>query len=69
MAPTLGGVFELFMRSFAGVILGATFGFAGAVWANPLAWLGALIPLGIQYAREVRGMNEKIVRIGEAEAA
>lgn len=69
LAPTLGGVFELFMRSFAGVILGAAFGFAGAVWANPLAWLGALIPLGIQYAREVRGMNEKIVRIGEAEAA
>lgn len=69
LAPTLGGVFELFMRSFAGVILGAAFGFAGAVWANPLAWLGALIPLGIQYAREVRGMNKKIVRIGEAEAA
>ena len=25
--------------------------------ANPLAWLGALIPLTIQYAREVRKMN------------
>mgnify|MGYP003587165337 CR=1 FL=1 len=57
LAPTLGGMFELFMRSFAGVTLGAAIGFTGAAMANPLAWLGALIPLTIQYAREVRKMN------------
>ncbi len=60
LAPTLGGVFELLMRSFAGVILGAAFGFAGVALANPLAWFGALIPLGIQYAHEVKTINRKI---------
>lgn len=60
LAPTLGGIFELFMRSFAGVALGAAFGFIGVAFANPLAWLSALIPLCIQYFREIKKMNQKI---------
>jgi Na+-driven multidrug efflux pump len=56
-APTLGGVLELLMRSFAAVALGAVIGFTGVAMANPLAWVGALIPLGIQYYREVKRMD------------
>lgn len=58
--PTLGGIMELGMRSFAGVALGAAIGFAGAAMANPLAWLGAVVPLSIKYAQKVKWMNGRI---------
>jgi hypothetical protein len=38
---------ELFMRTFAAIILGKYFGFNGICFASPLAWAGALIPLSI----------------------
>ncbi|MDR1948613.1 MAG: MATE family efflux transporter [Spirochaetaceae bacterium] len=45
LVPTIAGFMELVMRSFAGVILARYFGFIGVCFANPLAWLGAAIPL------------------------
>jgi putative MATE family efflux protein len=47
LTPTIAGIMELFMRTFAAIILGEYFGFNGICFANPLAWAGALIPLSI----------------------
>lgn len=47
--PTVAGVMELCMRIFTAVILAQYFGFAGASASNPLAWVGALIPLCTSY--------------------
>ncbi|MCO7124344.1 MATE family efflux transporter [Sporolactobacillus shoreicorticis] len=43
--PTLSGLIELFMRSFAVTFLIKFWGFAGASLANPLAWCGGLLIL------------------------
>jgi len=47
--PTVAGIMELIMRVVAAMFLSALIGFPGACLANPLAWLGALIPLGTAY--------------------
>lgn len=47
--PTLAGVMELCMRVFTALILAHYWGFAGASASNPLAWVGALIPLCTSY--------------------
>jgi len=43
--PTLAGMMELLGRLAAAMFLAGPFGFAGISWANPLAWIGACIPL------------------------
>ena len=57
--PTLTGVIELAMRVGAAVVLGASFGFTGVVWGNPLAWLGAVAVLVPAYRREHRRLAER----------
>lgn len=47
--PTVAGIMELCMRAFAAVVLSNLYGYTGATIANPLAWLGSLIPLIIAY--------------------
>lgn len=47
--PTVAGVMELLLRTFAAFFLAGRFGFLGAVSSNPLAWLGAFVPLIIAY--------------------
>lgn len=47
--PTIAGIMELCMRAFAAVVLSNLYGYTGATMANPLAWLGSLIPLMIAY--------------------
>jgi MATE efflux family protein len=47
--PTVAGIMELCMRAFAAVVLSNLYGYTGATMANPLAWLGSLIPLIIAY--------------------
>ncbi|WP_211747780.1 MATE family efflux transporter [Paenibacillus sp. Marseille-Q4541] len=49
MIPTVAGIMELAMRVVAAIFLTAQIGFLGASLANPLAWIGAVIPLGIAY--------------------
>lgn len=49
LVPTVAGVMELVMRTLAAVFLAQIIGFAGVSWANPIAWAGATIPLGIAY--------------------
>lgn len=52
--PTVAGIMELIMRAFGALILADSFGFAGACCANPLAWIGACIPLAIAYYVTIR---------------
>lgn len=54
LIPTVAGVMELIMRAFAAIFLTGILGFSGACIANPLAWLGACIPLTIAYYHTVK---------------
>jgi len=54
--PTLTGVVELVMRAGAAIFLGAAFGYAGVVWSNPLAWIGAVVLLVPAYVRAHRAL-------------
>ncbi|MDR3303247.1 MAG: MATE family efflux transporter [Treponema sp.] len=47
LVPTIAGIAELLMRTFAAIMLSRWFGFVGLCFASPLAWLGACIPLTI----------------------
>ncbi|SFC68940.1 putative efflux protein, MATE family [Alkalibacterium subtropicum] len=50
-APTLAGLFELFGRVGAVLLLTHSLGFVGVGLSNPIAWVGALFPLlGSYYA-------------------
>ncbi|MDR3324901.1 MAG: MATE family efflux transporter [Spirochaetaceae bacterium] len=46
-APTISGVIELIMRTFAAFFLTQFFGYVGLCFASPLAWIGSLVPLTI----------------------
>ena len=54
LTPTIAGIIELFMRSGTAVFLAAPLGFAGISAANPIAWIGALIPLTTAYYLNIR---------------
>lgn len=43
--PMMGGVFELVARAVIISLFAGPFGFTGICWANPFAWISALIPL------------------------
>ena len=47
--PTVAGTMELIMRVIAAFFLVPTFEFAGASFATPLSWTGALLPVAIAY--------------------
>lgn len=57
--PTVAGIMELVMRTLAAIFLATRFGFTGASWAGPLAWVGACIPLAIDYFRMLRKLRIK----------
>lgn len=56
MVPTVTGALELLCRVGAAVVLGATWGFEGVVWGNPLAWVAAIAVLVPAYARAHRAL-------------
>jgi putative MATE family efflux protein len=47
ITPTIAGIMELIMRTFAAIILGNIAGYNGICFASPLAWIGALIPVSV----------------------
>ena len=47
--PTFAGIMELVMRAAAGLFLVDAFGYIGACWANPMAWIGSCVPLMITF--------------------
>lgn len=51
VVPTVTGVLELVCRVGAALVLGATWGYEGVVWGNPLAWFAAIAVLVVAYRR------------------
>ena len=64
--PTVAGIMELIMRSFAAIILSKPLGFLGVSLSNPLAWLGACIPLIIAYHFTYKQINHEYINKVEA---
>ncbi|GHU48341.1 hypothetical protein FACS1894200_05210 [Spirochaetia bacterium] len=61
MVPTLAGIMELVMRTFAAIILSQAFGFVGICFASPLAWFGALVPLSIAVVITFKKINRQML--------
>lgn len=59
LIPTVAGVMELIMRAFGALILTTHMGFAGACLSNPLAWIGACIPLALAYYYTINKLSPK----------
>ena len=62
VVPTIAGVMELIMRAAAAIFLVAAWGFLGACWANPLAWLGSAVPLIIAFFFTRRSWKHSTIR-------
>jgi len=58
VVPTIAGIMELAMRVVAAVVLVQYYGYLGACFANPLAWIGAFVPLAIAYYITRRGLRK-----------
>jgi putative MATE family efflux protein len=58
--PTLAGIMELLMRTFAAIILSARFGFAGICFSNPLAWMGACLPLTFAVIMSIKRLSRSM---------
>jgi putative MATE family efflux protein len=56
VVPTATGVLELVFRVGAAVVLGASWGYEGVVWGNPLAWVAAVVLLVPAYRRAHRAL-------------
>lgn len=54
MVPVVAGAMELIMRAIGALVLAKHFGFTGACMSNPLAWIGACIPLSAAYYSYMR---------------
>lgn len=57
VVPTIAGIMELIMRSFAAIILTGLFGYAGAAAASPLAWIGSVVVLLYSYIKAVKELK------------
>ncbi len=57
--PTLAGIMELVMRAAAAMFLIDRFGYLGACCANPMAWVGACIPLAVAYWMTRKTLNDE----------
>lgn len=55
--PTVAGIMELIMRAVGALVLTSAFGFAGACASNPLAWIGACVPLAFSYYRTMKKLK------------
>ena len=55
--PTIAGIAELVMRAFAGLVLTGAMGYAGACFANPLAWFGSMVVLTSSYLRAIKSLH------------
>jgi putative MATE family efflux protein len=59
LVPTIAGIMELVMRSFAALLLSSFFGFTGLCFASPLAWLGSCVPLFIAFLLTIKKLTRK----------
>lgn len=65
LVPTLAGVAELVMRSFAAIVLAHYFKYFGACLANPLAWVGSTLVLISSYVAAIKLLH-KMQRMQES---
>lgn len=56
--PTIAGMMELLMRSFAAIILTGLWGYTGAAAASPLAWAGSVAVLLYSYMRSMKQLKQ-----------
>ena len=56
--PTIAGIMELVMRSFAAIILTHYFGYPGAAFASPLAWIGSVAVLLFSYIKAMQHLRK-----------
>lgn len=59
IVPTVAGIMELIMRALGGIFLVDLLGFTGAALSNPLAWIGACIPLTIAYYWNIKKLSAR----------
>lgn len=59
IVPTIAGVSELVMRTLAALFLATTFGYAGACFASPLAWIGSCVVLIFSYVKAVKMLKRR----------
>ncbi|AGX43144.1 MATE family efflux transporter [Clostridium saccharobutylicum] len=57
--PTVAGIMELLMRTFAAIELSKPLGFLGVSLSNPLAWFGACIPLISAYYITIKKVSNE----------
>lgn len=62
--PTIAGIMELLMRTFAAIALSKPLGFLGVSLSNPLAWVGACIPLISAYYIIIKKINKEHLEKG-----
>ncbi|MBO0449985.1 MATE family efflux transporter [Enterococcus sp. MJM12] len=55
--PTIAGIMELIMRSFAAIVLTHYFQYPGAAAASPLAWAGSVVVLLYSYVRAMKDLR------------
>jgi Na+-driven multidrug efflux pump len=60
--PLMAGVFELFARSIAALVLPGLIGYAGVCLAGPAAWFAAAIPLAISYVVIIKQVEQHYVK-------
>lgn len=56
--PTIAGIMELIMRSFAAIFLTALWGYPGAAAASPLAWIGSVAVLLYSYFKAIKKLRK-----------
>lgn len=59
IVPTLAGLAELVMRIGAALFLATAFGYAGACFASPLAWIGSCLVLITSYIKAVKMLRRR----------
>jgi len=57
LLPMLGGIFELAARVLVIMVLAKPFGYVGICFANPVAWIFALIPLVPAYYSRIKKLE------------
>lgn len=59
IVPIATGFIEVFCRACGAIYLSQFFGFKGLCFSSPLAWLGALIPIAIDYFIFTRNLKNR----------
>lgn len=65
VAPMLSGIIEMALRMGAALFLSMPFGYWGICLANPLAWLGATLQLGIVYHIVIHRLRKRHRAVAE----